>query len=93
MTGKPVALKYIPKVLKHLFFTKQVLREIAILNRLQQMKGKHLIIQLLDIISPTTIEPENDFVFLVLEFCATDLRHYLDRVQRRNLPLNEQNVI
>lgn len=80
LTNQYVAVKYIPKVLKHLFFTKQVLREVAILNRLQQMHKSHSVIQLLDIICPPTINAENDFIFLILEYANTDLRHFLDRV-------------
>jgi len=51
------------------------------------------VIKLLDIVSPPSLSDDNDFVFLILEYVDTDLRHFLDRVQRKNLPLNENDVI
>ena len=65
----------------------------AILNRIQQMGGSNFAVKLLDVVSPPLIDKDADFIFLVLEYLDTDLKHFLDRIQRKNLGFNEELVI
>jgi len=64
-----VAIKKIHKVFEDLIDCKRILREIAILNRLNHQN----IIQIVDIIIPSDLE-RFDELYIVLEYCDSDFK-------------------
>ena len=69
VNNRIVAIKKIHKVFEDLIDCKRILREIAILNRLEHLN----IIAILDIIIPEDLE-KFDELFIVLEICDSDFK-------------------
>lgn len=80
-TGKKVAIKLITDISLSVYSMRKLVREVIILRKLSEMEENIFSTKLLDVIIPCVSgdDLQNfDSIFLVMDYCTTDLRAVLN---------------
>jgi len=86
-TGRQVAIKYIWNVFSGNYPAKKAIREIAILRHMRDMEGSKFVCHLHEVIAPPNFDtPENNYLFMVLDYMPCDLKTLLDNVREIDFP-------